>query len=65
MTLRPGNCRSLSGFRRNKNYSQIRLTQFMRKENSGRESNINNKMQVIVERDAESNYRQGEKTRKM
>ena len=36
----------------------------MRKENSGRESNINNKMQVIVERDAESNYRQGEKTRK-
>ena len=37
----------------------------MRKENSGRESNINNKMQVIVERDAESNYRQTEKTQKM
>ena len=56
---------SLSGFRQTKNYSQIGLTQFMRKENSGRESNINNIMQVIVERDAESNYRQTEKTQKM
>ena len=33
--------------------------------NSGRESDIYNKMQVIVERDAESNNRQTEKTRKM
>ena len=31
---------------------------------SGRESDINNKMQVIVERNAESNDRQTEKTRK-
>ena len=37
----------------------------MRKENSGRESDINNKMQVIVERDAESYDRQTEKTQKM
>ena len=34
----------------------------MRKENSGHESDINYKMQVIVERDAESNDRQTEKT---
>ena len=33
--------------------------------NSGSESDINNKMQVIVERDVESNDRQTEKTRKM
>ena len=33
--------------------------------NSGSESDINNKMQVIVERDAESNGRQTEKTWKM
>ena len=33
--------------------------------NSGSESDINNKMQVIVERDAESNDRQTEKIRKM
>ena len=33
--------------------------------NSGSESDINNKMQVIVEGDAESNDRQTEKTRKM
>ena len=33
--------------------------------NSGSESDINNKMQVIVERDAESNDIQTEKTRKM
>ena len=33
--------------------------------NGGSESDINNKMQVIVERDAESNDRQTEKTRKM
>ena len=33
--------------------------------NSGSESDIYNKMQVIVERDAESNDRQTEKTRKM
>ena len=33
--------------------------------NSGSESDINNKMQVNVERDAESNDRQTEKTRKM
>ena len=33
--------------------------------NSDSESDINNKMQVIVERDAESNDRQTEKTRKM
>ena len=33
--------------------------------NSGRESDINNKMQVILDRDAESNDRQTEKTRKM
>ena len=32
---------------------------------SGSESDINNKMQVIVERDAESNDRQTEITRKM
>ena len=33
--------------------------------NIGSESVINNKIQVIVERDAESNDRQTEKTRKM
>ena len=33
--------------------------------NSGSESDINNKMQVIVERDAKKNDRQTEKTRKM
>ena len=33
--------------------------------NSGSESDINNKMQVFVEREAESNDRQTEKTRKM
>ena len=32
---------------------------------SGRESDINNKMQVTVERDAESNDRQTEKNQKM
>ena len=32
---------------------------------SGSESDINNKMQIIVERDTESNDRQTEKTRKM
>ena len=37
----------------------------MRKENSGSESDIYNKMQVIVERDAESNGRQTEKTWKI
>ena len=37
----------------------------MRKENSGSESDINNKMQVIVERDPESNDRQTEKTWKI
>ena len=33
--------------------------------NSGSESDFNNKMQVNVERDDESNDRQTEKTRKM
>ena len=33
--------------------------------NSGSESDINNKMLVIVERDAESNDRHTEKTRKI
>ena len=33
--------------------------------NSGSESDINNKMQVIVEGDAESNDSQTEKTQKM
>ena len=33
--------------------------------NSGSESDIDNKMQVIVERDTERNDRQTEKTRKM
>ena len=33
--------------------------------NSGSESDINNKMQVILDRDAESNDRQTEKTLKM
>ena len=33
--------------------------------NIGSESDINNKMQVIVEKDAESKDRQTEKTRKM
>ena len=33
--------------------------------NSGSKADINNKMQVIVERDTEGNDRQTEKTRKM
>ena len=37
----------------------------MRKEKSGRESDINNKMEVIVERNSESIDRQTEKTREM
>ena len=44
---------------------QTRLTHFKRKETSARESVINNKMQVIVDREAESNDRQTEKARKM
>ena len=38
-------------------FSQTRLTQFIRKENIGSKSDINNKMLVNVERDAESNDR--------
>ena len=41
------------------------MIKFMRKEYNGSESDINNKMQVIVERGAESSERQTEKTRKM
>ena len=52
-----------------KKYSQTKMLKLLPNQinviNSGSESDINNKMQVIVERDTESNDRQTEKTRKM
>ena len=52
-----------------KKYSQTKMLKLLPNQinviNSGSESDINNKMQVNVERDTKRNDRQTEKTRKM
>ena len=63
MSLQREDCRKMIKILPNKNVKL--LPNQINAINSGSESDINNKMQVIVERDAESNDRQTEKTWKM